>query len=49
MQLLKKPQVFTVISDTKLVGILTASDVILAVPSMLSMVEEVCPQKQVIA
>jgi CBS domain-containing protein len=38
-----------VTSDNKLVGILTDTDVLFAVPSMLSMMEEVCRQKKVYA
>ena len=34
-----------VISDGKLVGIITDSDIMFAVPKMLSMMEEVCRQK----
>lgn len=38
-----------VVSDNRLVGILSDTDVLFAVPSMLSMMEEVCRQKQVYA
>ena len=38
-----------VTSDNQLVGILTDTDVLFAVPSMLSLMEEVCRQKQVYA
>ena len=38
-----------VVSDNRLVGVLSDTDVLFAVPSMLSMMEEVCRQKHVYA
>ena len=46
-QLMKRSRIkhLPVTSNKKLVGIITDSDIMFAVPSMLSMMEEVCHQK----